>query len=104
MMSWFCLAAWSHVPSGGSLSLVPCSFQGVSVQGDSVGETPLYGEQRVVRILPECILVLKYFNVMCEQHHRNVFQPILNGKKNGHFNATSEQTLKVSFKLKNCTE
>ena len=27
-----CLAAWSHVFSGGSLSLVPCSFQGVSVQ------------------------------------------------------------------------
>ena len=31
-----CLAAWSHVPSRGSLSLVPCSFQGVSVQGVSV--------------------------------------------------------------------
>ena len=26
-----CLAAWSHVTSWGSLSLVPCSFQGVSV-------------------------------------------------------------------------
>ena len=35
-----CLAAWSHVPSGGSLSLVTCSFGGlylgVSVQGVSV--------------------------------------------------------------------
>ena len=28
-----CLAAWFHVPSGGSLCLVPCSFPGVSVQG-----------------------------------------------------------------------
>ena len=27
------LAAWFHGPSGGSLSLIPCSFQGVSVQG-----------------------------------------------------------------------
>ena len=32
--SW--LAAWSHVPSRGSLSLVPCSFWGISVQGWSV--------------------------------------------------------------------
>ena len=31
-----CLAAWCHVPSRRSLSLVPCSFQGVSVQGVSV--------------------------------------------------------------------
>ena len=28
-----CLAAWSHVPSRGPLSLAPCSFQGVSVPG-----------------------------------------------------------------------
>ena len=73
-----CLTGWCHIPSGGSLSLVPCSFQGslclvgVSVQrglfwgslcpggslsrGISVRETlPLperdhnYGEERLVR-------------------------------------------------------
>ena len=33
------LCPWSHVPSRGSLYLVPCSFQGVSVQGDlSLGD------------------------------------------------------------------
>ena len=31
-----CLASRSHVPSGGSLSLVLCSFRGVSVQGGSL--------------------------------------------------------------------
>ena len=32
--------------------------RGVSVQGVSVMETPLYGNERVVHILLECILVL----------------------------------------------
>ena len=31
--------------------------------------------ERPVRILLECILVLTYFNVICEQHHRNAFNP-----------------------------
>ena len=98
-----CLVAWSHVPSAGFLSLVPCSFQGVSVSGPmfllgslsrvvSLTKTPLDrdhpgrrppiyrppdrdcpwtetppdrdsldGKERVVRILLECILVLKLF-------------------------------------------
>ena len=43
-----CLADWSHVPSG-SLSLVPCSFQGVGVS---------VREGRAVRILLECIFVV----------------------------------------------
>ena len=89
-----CLAAWSHVPSGGSLSM-DVSAWGVSVQGVSVwgvsvqgggsvwgvsvwgvtvpiktpqtetprqkpptlAETPLYCEERAVRILLECFLV-----------------------------------------------
>ena len=38
---------------------------------------------RAVRILLECILVLTYFNVMCEQHHRNSVNPFINGEKNG---------------------
>ena len=32
-----CVAAWSHGPSGLSLSLVPCSFQEVSVCGSMSG-------------------------------------------------------------------
>ena len=31
-----CLATWSHVPSRGSLSLVPCSFQGGLCHGGSL--------------------------------------------------------------------
>ena len=77
----FCLAAWSHVPSGGFLSLVPCSFQGglclwLHVPGqrplerdpldrdthpldrDPLGQrVPLYSKERTVHILLECILV-----------------------------------------------
>ena len=74
-----CLAAWSHVPSGGSLSQVPCSFLGVPVSGPmswlqeslspvpcsfwgvSLTETPLYDKEGVVRSLLECILVCQYF-------------------------------------------
>ena len=82
-----CLPDWSYVPSRGSLSLVPCSFQGglcmvrgrdISVQGGLWGslcswgslsegvsvrenpqtETPQYGDERVVRILLECFVVV----------------------------------------------
>ena len=62
-----CLAAWSHVPSRGSL--VTCSFGGTlswgggSVQGDCQEEPPspsdrgpLYGEERAVSILLEYFL------------------------------------------------
>ena len=49
-----CLAAWSHVPSGGSLSLVPCSFRGVSL--DRVPPPPC-GTEREVRIILKCIFV-----------------------------------------------
>ena len=69
------LCLWSHVPSRGSLSLVRCSFWGggslslfsCSFQGVSVTQTPLdrdppdspllYGNERALRILLECILV-----------------------------------------------
>ena len=57
-----CLADWSHVPSGGSLSLVPCSFQGVgvSVQGVSVREG------RAVRILLEFAFLLSLIpSILC---------------------------------------
>ena len=37
---------------------------------------------RPVRILLECILILQYFYVMCELHHKNSLNPSLNGKKN----------------------
>ena len=50
------LCLWSHVPSGGSLSLVPCSFWGVSVLRPP-DRDPTYGEERAVRILLECFLV-----------------------------------------------
>ena len=50
-----CLAAWSHVPFGGSLSLVPCPFwRGYLSQGISVS-----GGLCILRILLECILVFK---------------------------------------------
>ena len=52
-----CLASWSHVPSGGSLSLVLCSFQGVSVRGAGVCLCPGESEKRAVCILLECFLV-----------------------------------------------
>ena len=66
---------------GGSMSLVPCSFQEGSVsrgqslsrgvlcgevsvwEGVSVRETPPYGEERAVRILLECFLLLSYFSM-----------------------------------------
>ena len=48
------LAVWSHVPSGGSLSLVPCSFQGVSLslvpcscQGVSLSLVPCSFQGRI---------------------------------------------------------
>ena len=39
-----CLAAWSDVPSRGSLSLVPCSSQGVSIPGPMFLPGGLCGE------------------------------------------------------------
>ena len=57
---------------GGSLSLVPCSFQGISLTETPGTETPStetpppprtetpYGKDRAVRILLECILVSYY--------------------------------------------
>ena len=78
------LSVWQPGPSGGSLSLVPCSFQGslskgslsmgvsvhgVSVQGglclgglcqrDPPDRDPPYGKEWAVCILLECILVFK---------------------------------------------
>ena len=44
---------------GGSLSRMVSVGGGVSVQGVSVKETPPYGNERAVRILLECILVLR---------------------------------------------
>ena len=38
-----------------------------------------------------------HFYVMCEQNHRNSFNPFLNGKKNGDFNGTCEQTLTINL-------
>ena len=35
------LATWSHVPSGGSLFLVPCSFQWGSMSGGSLSRGSL---------------------------------------------------------------
>ena len=77
-----CLAAWSHVPSGGGLCLwshVP-SRRGLCPGGSlclgvfSVqrslsgreflsGRPPPYGEERAVRILLECFLLLSYFSM-----------------------------------------
>ena len=58
---------------GGSLCLVPCSFLGggVSVQGGLCQgdphqtETPPFSEERVVRILLECFLLLFDFAFCC---------------------------------------
>ena len=56
-----CLATWSHVPSGGSLSLVPCPFwRGYLSQGVSVP-----GGLCILRILVECILVFKKLTKFC---------------------------------------
>ena len=69
-----CLAVWSHVHSGGFLSVAPCSFQGVSIQGGlcpgggSLSGRPPYSEERAVCILLECILVCECF---CIYHERN---------------------------------
>ena len=64
-----CLATWCHVPSRGSLSLIPCSFQrglclevlypnGLSLgEGVSVGRPLPESEKQVVRILLESFLV-----------------------------------------------
>ena len=38
------------------------------------------------------LIFLTYSNVMCEQHHRISFYPILNGKKNGIFNGACESS------------
>ena len=55
-----CLAARSHVPSGGSLSLIPCSFWGVFVHGGLChrhpppeADPPPYSEEWAVHILLE---------------------------------------------------
>ena len=47
-----CLATWSHVPSRGFLS------GGLSDRDPPGQRSPLYGKERAVRILIECILVL----------------------------------------------
>ena len=61
-----CLAAWSHVPSGGGLCLwshVPSGgslYRGGLCHGDTLPlgrDPPPYGEERVARILLECSLV-----------------------------------------------
>ena len=67
-----CMAAWSHVPSRGYLSLVPCSLQGVSawgslsrevhvhlgsLEGDRLPLPPMESEKWTVHILLECFLV-----------------------------------------------
>ena len=58
-----CMAAWSHVPSRRSLSLVPCGvclpgvcLYGVWLQG-KLGRRPPEPEKRAVRILLKCFLV-----------------------------------------------
>ena len=83
-----CLAAWPHVPSGGSLSLVPCSFQGVSggsprqrppIDRDPFDRDPLdrdypqtethrqrdlpFSKEWALHILLECILVWQNLRV-----------------------------------------
>ena len=71
-----CLAAWSHIPSGGSLSRGVCVRGSLSrgglCQGDQRGLSrgasvreppPLHGDERAVRILLECFLCLKSNNL-----------------------------------------
>ena len=60
-----CLPVWSYVLSGGSLSLVPCSFQGVSVQGVSVGRPPsLESENGRYASYWNAFLLLKYIEML----------------------------------------
>ena len=97
------LCSWSHVPSwrvsvpgpmfllGGSPCLVPCSFYwggglgGSLFRGVSIKEFSPYCEERVVRILLECILVdinyrvtftvsgaLEAYRTSAIQHHGRV--------------------------------
>ena len=48
-----CLAIWYHVPSGGSQSLVPSE---APEQKLPPLDRDLYGEERAIHILLECIL------------------------------------------------
>ena len=59
-----CLAAWSHVPSREVSVSSPMFLLGALPDRDLPGQRPswtetlpLYGKERVVRILLECILV-----------------------------------------------
>ena len=40
--------------------------------------------------------ILDLFDVMCEQHHRNSFNPFLNGERNGVKNVTCKPGLNVN--------
>ena len=71
-----CLTAKSHVPFGDSLSIVPCSFWGVSVWESLFGGLclggSLYGDpptnQGTVFILLESFLVIRALSLVTLHH------------------------------------
>ena len=64
------LCLWSHVSSGGSLVFVQGGLPDRDPPGrDPLDKDPLYGKERAVRILLECILVTIVFTEKKNEDH-----------------------------------
>ena len=71
---------WSHVPSGGKVSLVPCPFLGVGYLGVGyLGGNTLPPEWRLlrrsVRIILECFLLFPFYSFITGNSHTLHFVP-----------------------------